>query len=95
VTAPERPPCPSCGGELRFSHREYAGGGRSTAVLRCRSCGGAVRGRTADDRERPRSGSGRKRPLPEGGQPDNYVLDAETAERLRRSLAGEGGEPAE
>ncbi len=60
------------------------------AVLRCPACGGVARGS-----ERP-DGAGsaprRRRPLPEGGQPDNFVLDADTAERLLRTL-GAAAEP--
>ena len=60
------------------------------AVLRCPACGGVARGSECPD------GAGsaprRRRPLPEGGQPDNFVLDADTAERLLRTL-GAAAEP--
>ena len=95
VTRPERPPCPLCGGELRFSHREYAGSGRSVAVLRCRICGGVVRGQAGTDRDRPGQTTGRRRPMPEGGQPDNFVLDPAIADRLLRSLGEPRAEPQE
>ncbi|MGA8016243.1 MAG: hypothetical protein WCB85_10035 [Candidatus Dormiibacterota bacterium] len=95
VTRPERPPCPLCGGELRFSHREYAGSGRSASVLRCRACGGVVRGEQRSDRDRPGQTTGRRRPMPEGGQPDNFVLDPGTADRLLRSLGGDEATPEE
>ena len=92
VTARARPICPLCGGELRFSHREYLGGRRSARVLRCRACGAQVRGDAQDDDTRVRPAPpARKRPLPDGGQPDNFVLDPATAEMLRQAL---GGEPA-
>lgn len=61
-------------------------------MLRCRSCGAQVKGEAQDDDTRPRpSMPARKRPLPDGGQPDNFVIDPATAELLRQAL---GGEPA-
>jgi hypothetical protein len=86
--------CPLCGGELRLSHREYVGGRRSVRVLRCVGCGSQVRGEPQDDDARPRTQPpSRRRPLPEGGQPDNFVLDDVTAERLRQMLEGEAASP--
>jgi hypothetical protein len=94
VTAREQRVCPLCGGELCFSHREYLGGRRSARVLRCRACGAQVRGEPQDDDSRPRSQPpARRRPLPEGGQPDNFVLDPDTAARLRQMLEGETAGP--
>jgi len=89
VARPQREPCPLCGAELRFSHRQYAGAGRSVAVLRCLGCGGVVQGAARQDHDRPPARPRRQRPLPEGGQPDNFVLDPATADRLLRSLQGE------
>jgi len=88
--------CPLCGGELRSSHREYLGGGRSLRVRRCRACGAQVKGEPEDDSTRPRSQpqtSARRRPLPDGGHPDNFVLDSDTAERLRQLLGTDTGGP--
>ncbi len=90
MTGRVQPVCPLCGGELRFSHREYLGGHRSARVLRCRACGAQVRGEAQDDDSRSRPAlPARKRPLPDGGQPDNFVLDPDTAEMLRQALGGE------
>jgi hypothetical protein len=93
VTGREQRACPRCGGGLRLSHREYAGNRRSVPVLRCPACGAEVRGAPQDDDTRFRSLPARRRPLPEGGQPDNFVLDSATAERLRQLLGGEGADP--
>ena len=63
-------------------------------ILRCRGCGNQVRGEPQDDGARPRPQQpARRRPLPEGGQPDNFVLDDTTAERLRQMLEGETASP--
>jgi hypothetical protein len=74
--------CPRCGGELGFSHREYAGRGTSAAVLRCRACGEVVRDSA---REAPqatqRHTSKRHRDL-DAGPPANPVLDPIIAARL-------------
>ena len=94
VTTREQRVCPLCGGDLRFSHREYLGGRRSASVLRCRGCGTQVRGEPQDDDSRPRPQvPARRRPLPEGGQPDNFVLDPDTATRLRQMLEGDADPP--
>ncbi|TMF16129.1 MAG: hypothetical protein E6I33_04815 [Chloroflexi bacterium] len=61
------PRCSSCGGELRFSHREYAGRGLQAVIRRVV---GAERGRR------------RQRPGIDEGAPPNPVLDAATARRL-------------
>ena len=84
--------CPLCGGELRLSHREYVGGRRSLRVFSCTACGSQARGQPEDDdaRPRPQTAAGR-RPLPDGGHPDNFVLDRDTAERLRQMLGSDTG----
>jgi hypothetical protein len=55
--APAGRVCPGCGAALRFSHRAYAGGGRSVDVLQCGGCGLTYRGaeRDAAEAERLRS----------------------------------------
>ena len=63
-------------------------------VLRCRGCGNEVRGEPQDDDSRPRAQPpARRRPLPDGGQPDNFVIDDVTAESLRQMLEGEAASP--
>jgi uncharacterized protein with PIN domain len=77
--------CPACGGELAFSHREYASRGTSAAVLRCKTCGDVVRDAA---REAPpaaqRHKSKHHREL-DAGPPANPVLDPITAARLLES----------
>lgn len=71
-----------------MSHREYAGAGSSTAVLRCRACGHTVKGTTASDADRPRNNPGRSRrhaPV-DDGPPANPVIDPELARRLLDEL---------
>jgi len=77
-----------CGGQLRWSHLEYLGNGRTVPLYICGACGLAYRGRSG---ERParESAARSRRPLPEGGPPDNPVLDAALAARLRE-LLGDG-----
>ena len=87
VTARPQRLCPLCGAELRPSHREYVGSKRSAQVLRCTRCGHQVRGEARDDAAWSRPPA-RRRELPDGGQPDNFVLDGDTAERLRQMLEG-------
>ncbi len=90
VTARQQSLCPLCAGALRFDHREYVGGRRSVRVLRCAACGSEVRGEPQDDASRPRPAlPARRRPLPDGGHPENFVIDEGTAERLRQMLEGE------
>ncbi len=94
VTERSQRVCPLCGGALRLSHREYVGGRRSVRVLRCAGCGTEVRGEPQDDGDRPRSAPpARRRPLPDGGHPENFVLDGATAERLRQMLEGDAASP--
>jgi hypothetical protein len=83
-------PCPNCGAPLRVSHREYAGGGASTVMLRCAACGHRLRGATRRDADRQPSNRGRSRshqPVDEGAPP-NPVLDADVARRLLEELGG-------
>jgi hypothetical protein len=74
---------------MRVSHREYAGAGSSTVVLRCASCGRTAAGSTSSDAQR-RANTGRSRrhqPIDEG-PPPNPVLDPEVARRLLDELGG-------
>ena len=89
VTKRERGLCPLCGGDLRRSHREYAGGRRSVEVMSCRSCGTQVRGEARDDADRPQASRRTARPLPAEGPPDNFVLDPAAALLLRQALEAE------
>jgi hypothetical protein len=77
--------CASCGGELKFSHREYAGKGTSSAVLRCGTCGDVIRDAA---REAPQAAqrhrSKHHRDL-DAGPPANPVLDPAIAARLLES----------
>ncbi len=86
-------PCAACGADVRFSHREYSGGGASRVVLRCRGCGAVTSHAAAagdDDKARMRS---RKPPVDEG-PPRNTVLDPEMARRLLDSMGGNDSGPA-
>lgn len=63
-------------------------------VLRCAACGSEVRGEPQADDERPRPApAARRRPLPDGGHPENFVIDTATAERLRQMLEREAAGP--
>lgn len=93
VTAAPRP-CPRCGGALRFDHREYAGKGRSAAVLRCRDCGDVIRTEARSDEERVATKPARDRRARRGDRvpvdqppPGNPLLDERTAEMLRQAFA--------
>ena len=84
------PPLPqprscSCGGPLRWSHLEYVGGGSSLTIYTCTLCGSAYRGTPGQRQNQP--GPRRQRPLPDGGHPDNPVLDPSLAEQLRQALS--------
>jgi hypothetical protein len=83
--------CSGCGGELRFSHVAYVGRGEGVAVHVCRRCGLAYRGapRHREESEGRRENARRsRRPLPEGGPPENPVIDEATARLLRERLEG-------
>ncbi len=87
--APERraPACPECGGELRFSHVEYASRGLERSVRRCAACGSVVRGEPQPKRQRSGERPPRRAKAPvDEGPPSNPVLDSDTARRL---LGGE------
>jgi hypothetical protein len=77
--------CARCGGDLKFSHREYAGRGTSAAVLRCTGCGDVVRDSA---REAPQAAqrhrSKHNRDL-DAGPLENPVLDPSIAARLLES----------
>jgi hypothetical protein len=75
---------------MRVSHREYAGAGSSTVVLRCTSCGRTATGSTRSDADRRAANTGysrRHQPIDEG-PPANPVLDPEVARRLLEELGG-------
>jgi hypothetical protein len=85
---------------MRRSHVAYLGRGQEATVHRCESCGATEQG---PPRERaaggatstPAAGRGggsarrRQRPLPDGGSPDNPVIDGETARLLRERFGAE------
>jgi hypothetical protein len=72
-----------------MSHREYAGAGSSTSVLRCAACGHSQRGSTRLDHDRvdPSPRAGRHQPIDEG-PPSNPVIDPDLARRLLEELGG-------
>jgi hypothetical protein len=73
-----------------MSHREYAGAGNSTSVLRCVSCGHTIAGAQRSDAERHGGNRGRSRkhrPVDEG-PPPNPVIAPELARRLLDELGG-------
>lgn len=83
------PPVPAqrgcgCGGRILWSHREYLGSGRTAGIYICSTCGLAYRGGEPPRSPSPNRG---RRPLPDGGSPQNPVLDEEMGERLKRLLA--------
>jgi hypothetical protein len=75
---------------MRASHRQYAGGGSSTLVLRCSACGHTVSGGTRSDADRAARTVGRSRrhrPVDEG-PPANPVIDPQVARMLLEDLGG-------
>jgi hypothetical protein len=77
--------CAKCGGEMRFSHREYAGRGTSSAVLRCTGCGDVIRDSAREAAPtKQRHTSKRHRDL-DAGPLENPVIDPELAARLLES----------
>jgi uncharacterized protein with PIN domain len=82
VDSKPRRRCAACGGELRFSHREYAGKGTSAAVLRCAGCGNVTRDSARESvQAQQRHTSKRHRDL-DAGPLENPVIDPELAARL-------------
>jgi uncharacterized protein with PIN domain len=82
--------CAKCGGDMRFSHREYAGKGMSAAVLRCASCGDVIRDAARESAPVvQRHTSKRHRDLDEGPLA-NPVLDPDIAARLLESTRDSG-----
>ena len=82
--------CAKCGGDLRFSHREYAGKGMSAAVLRCAGCGDVIHDTARESAPvQQRHTSKRHRDL-DAGPPPNPVLDPEIAARLLDSTSDSG-----
>jgi uncharacterized protein with PIN domain len=82
--------CAKCGGDMRFSHREYAGKGMSAAVLRCVSCGDVIRDSAREAAQvTQRHTSKRHRDL-DAGPLANPVLDPDIAARLLESTRDSG-----
>jgi hypothetical protein len=90
--APPRRSCAVCGGAMRRSHVAYLGGNREAVVHRCEVCGVTSQGPAQERAPRAAAGreSRRRRPLPDGGAPDNPVIDGDLA-RLLRERFGDGG----
>jgi len=74
--------CSRCGGELRFSHREYVSRGLQAVIRRCGNCGHSERDAPRAHVSNPGRDAGRRRPALDEGAPRNPVLDPETASRL-------------
>jgi len=94
--APPRRVCTVCGGAMRRSHVAYLGGNREAVVYRCEVCGVTSQGPVQNRDERVQSetgrGSRRRRPLPDGGAPDNPVIDSDLARLLRERFGAGGGD---
>ncbi len=82
--------CAKCGGELRFSHREYAGRGTSSAVLRCAGCGDVIRDSARETTQAPQRHTSKRHRDLDAGPPANPVLDPELAARLLESTRDSG-----
>jgi uncharacterized protein with PIN domain len=82
--------CLSCGSELRFSHREYAGKGASAAVLRCSGCGDVIRDSARESVQAPQRHTSKRHRDLDAGPPANPVLDPELAARLLRASRDSG-----
>jgi hypothetical protein len=92
-TPPETRPrrrCAQCGGELRFSHREYAGKGSSAAVLRCAACGVVTRDAARATTQTPQRHTSKRHRDLEAGPLENPVLDPKLAARLLDSVRDSG-----
>jgi uncharacterized protein with PIN domain len=77
--------CAKCGGDLRFSHREYAGRGTSSAVLRCAACGDVIRDMARETAQAPQRHTSKRHRDLDAGPLDNPVIDPELAARLLES----------
>ena len=82
--------CAKCGGEVRFSHREYAGKGTSAAVLRCAACGEVIRDAARETVQAPQRHTSKRHRDLDAGPPANPVLDPELAARLLESTRDPG-----
>jgi uncharacterized protein with PIN domain len=82
--------CAQCGGELRFSHREYAGKGMSAAVLRCGACGEVIRDAARETSQKPQRHTSKRHRDLDAGPLDNPVIDPEIAARLLESARDSG-----
>jgi uncharacterized protein with PIN domain len=77
--------CSKCGGDLRFSHREYAGRGASSAVLRCSGCGDVIRDTARETTQAPQRHTSKRHRALDAGPLDNPVIDPDVAARLLES----------
>ncbi|MFZ0128765.1 MAG: hypothetical protein WB808_12485 [Candidatus Dormiibacterota bacterium] len=77
--------CAHCGGELRFSHREYAGRGTSAAVLRCAGCGDVIRDAARETSQAPQRHTSKRHRDLDAGPLENPVIDPALAARLLES----------
>jgi hypothetical protein len=79
---------------MRRSHLAYLGGSQQAVVYRCEVCGVTAQGAAQARSERGRSeqvrGERRRRALPDGGAPDNPVIDGDMARLLRERFGGSG-----
>jgi hypothetical protein len=82
--------CAKCGGEVRFSHREYAGQGTSAAVLRCAACGDVIRDAARETVKTPQRHTSKRHRDLDQGPPANPVIDPELAARLLESTRDSG-----
>jgi uncharacterized protein with PIN domain len=82
--------CAKCGGELRFSHREYAGKGTSAAVLRCAGCGDVLRDAAREAVQAPQRHTSKRHRDLDAGPPSNPVIDPDLAARLLESQGDPG-----
>ena len=82
--------CAKCGGELRFSHREYAGKGTSSAVLRCTTCGEVMRDAARQTAQAPQRHTSKRHHDLDAGPLANPVIDPELAARLLESTRDSG-----
>jgi hypothetical protein len=83
---------------MRRSHIAYLGRGSEATVYRCTVCGTVEQGPPQDRGEAQRQRGegdrragrrGRERPLPDGGSPDNPVIDSDMARLLRERFGAD------